>query len=176
MTRVCEPGVLVTPGLGRRLACFVYEGVLLFGVIFATGLVYALVTQQSHALKGSAGLGLAVFGAVGLYFVYFWSYRGQTLPMQTWHVRLVTVNGESVPRWLAACRYVLAWLWFLPACTSLYLAGLTRSPMALALVPASGVLVYAALSRLHPDRQYLHDAICHTRLVIWHPSQQTTKT
>ena len=31
------------------------------------------------------------------------------------------------------------------------------------------VLVYALLTRLHPDRQFLHDALCGTRLVTWRP-------
>jgi hypothetical protein len=32
-------------------------------------------------------------------------------------------------------------------------------------VVITGMLVYAALARLHPDRQFLHDQICGTRLV-----------
>ena len=28
------------------------------------------------------------------------------------------------------------------------------------------IVVYAALSRLHPERQFWHDAVCGTRLVI----------
>ena len=34
---------------------------------------------------------------------------------------------------------------------------------------AAGVLAYAGLTRLHPDRQYWHDAVCGTRLVTWKP-------
>jgi len=33
----------------------------------------------------------------------------------------------------------------------------------------AGVLGYAALTWLHPDRQYWHDAVCRTRLVNWQP-------
>ena len=35
-------GALPTPGLWRRLACFFYEGVLLFGVVMGAGFVYSL--------------------------------------------------------------------------------------------------------------------------------------
>jgi len=34
-----------------------------------------------------------------------------------------------------------------------------------------GVLTYAALARLHPDRQFWHDAVCGTRLVTWQPAK-----
>ena len=34
-----------------------------------------------------------------------------------------------------------------------------------------GVLAYAALARLHPDRQFWHDAACGTRLVDWRPAR-----
>ena len=83
-------GVLPTPGLARRRACLAYEGVLLFGITMTVGLIYGLATQQRHALAGKLGLQVLIFGVLGLYFVWFWSRTGQTLAMQTWHVRLVT--------------------------------------------------------------------------------------
>jgi uncharacterized RDD family membrane protein YckC len=156
------------PGLGRRLACFVYEGVLLFGVVMAVGLVYGVATQQHHALSGATGLRVVLFVVVGLYFVHFWSRGGQTLAMQTWRIRVVTVTGEPVGPWRALCRYLLAWLWFLPALLALYLTGLKGTLPSLGALTA-GVLAYAALAWLHPDRQYWHDAACRTRLVAWNP-------
>lgn len=162
------PAALPTPGLPRRLACFVYEGVLLFGVVMVAGLVYGVVTQQRHALAGAVGLRVFLFLVLGAYFVWFWSRSGQTLAMQTWHIRLVTHGGQPVSRRRALCRYLLAWLWFVPALAALKLAGLQGALPAFAAI-AAGVLVYAALTRLHPDRQYWHDAACGTRLVAWTP-------
>ena len=43
---------LPTPGVARRMAAFLYEGVLLFGVVFVAGYLYAALTQQRHALQG----------------------------------------------------------------------------------------------------------------------------
>jgi hypothetical protein len=60
------------PSLRRRMACFVYEGVLLFGVVMCAGLVYSSLTQQRHALVGLHGLQVVVFVVLGLYFVWFW--------------------------------------------------------------------------------------------------------
>ena len=153
-----------TPALTRRLACLLYEGVLLFGVVMVAGLAYGLVTQQRHALVGSSGLLVFLVLVLGAYFVVFWTRSGQTLAMLTWHIRLVTVQGDAV-RWpRALCRYLLAWLWFLPALAIVQFTGLKGGwPVTAAL--AAGVFAYALLTRLHPDRQYWHDAVCGTRLI-----------
>ena len=166
--RPATPGALVTPGVMRRLASFVYEGVLLFGVVMIAGLLYSVATQQRHALQGSAGMQAFLFVVLGVYFTWFWTHGGQTLAMQTWHIRLVTRDGRPVTWLRALCRYLLAWLWFLPALAALSLAGLTGSAPAFAAITV-GVLAYAALARLHPDGQYLHDAVCGTRLVACLP-------
>lgn len=161
-------GVLPAPGLPRRLASFLYEGVLLFGVVMLAGLLYGVITQQRHALVGSTGLQIFLVLVLGAYFVVFWSRGGQTLAMQTWHIRLVTSSGQPVSPARAACRFLLAWIWFMPALASLYLAKLKGGgPVTAAVVV--GVLGYAALTRLRADRQYWHDAVCGTRLVDWRP-------
>jgi uncharacterized RDD family membrane protein YckC len=158
-----------TPGLLRRLACMLYEGVLLFGVLMATGLVYSIATQERNALQGLHGLQFVVFIVLGAYFVGFWSSRGgQTLAMQTWHIRLVTRDGQRVSRARALARYLLAWVWFLPALASVYFSGIKGAGITFTTLGV-GVLVYAASARLHADRQFWHDALCGTRLVTWRP-------
>jgi len=162
-----EAGALETPALWRRLACFLYEGVLLFGVVMAAGLLYAIATGQRSAMQGRLGLVLFLFAVLGAYFVWFWSHSGQTLAMQTWHIRLLTHDGRPVTRARAIVRYLLSYLWFMPALLTLWLTRASGNRAAVALTLGAGVLVYAALSRLHPQRQYLHDAACRTRLVTW---------
>ncbi len=164
---------LVSPTLLRRLACFVYEGVLLFGVIMAAGFVYATLTQQRHALIGTTGLQIVVFVVLGVYFAGFWSRSGQTLAMQTWQIRLVSTSGGRVPLHRALARYLLSWLWFLPALLGLHLAGLKGSASVFVALSV-GVFGYAALAWLRPDRQYWHDVICRTRLVMVEPRSRTT--
>lgn len=159
-------GGLPPPGLRRRLACLLYEGVLLFGVVMAAGLVYGLVTQQRHALVGSAGLKAFLVAVLATYFVYFWTRSGQTLAMLTWHIRLETVSGQLVTPIRALCRYALSWMWFLPALAAVHFAGLKGGWLTAGALLA-GALTYAALTRLQPDRQYWHDAVCGTRLVSW---------
>jgi uncharacterized RDD family membrane protein YckC len=155
-----------TPGLARRLAAFVYEGVLLFGVLMIAGYLYSSLTQQRHALQGKTGLQAFLFVILAIYFTWFWSRGGQTVAMKAWHIRLVMADGRPVPQWRAFLRYLLAWLWFLPALATAHFAGLHGSGAITAIVLA-GVLAYAALSRLRPDRQFWHDAVCGTRLIDW---------
>ncbi|MBU6258036.1 MAG: RDD family protein [Burkholderiales bacterium] len=153
------------PPLARRLACFLYEGVLLFGVVMVAGFIYATTTRQHHALKGTHGLQAFLFIVLALYFVTFWSRSGQTLAMQTWQIRLLTRAGERVSVARAFCRYLAAWMWFAPALIGLWLAGV-HAPWPSFTTLFVGVLAYAALARLHPERQYWHDALCGTRLVL----------
>ena len=155
-----------TPAIPRRLAAFLYEGVLLFGVLMVAGLLYSVFTQMRHALHGTLGLQIFLFLVLGLYFVWFWTHRGQTVAMKAWHVRLVDRSGQSVSVRQAVARYLLSWLWFVPALLVLEISGLKGSGVTFTL-PLVGVLTYAGLARLHPDRQFLHDAICGTRLVTW---------
>lgn len=157
------PGCPV-PGMRRRMACLVYEALLLFGVVMGAGLVYGVATNQRHALQGTLGLQIAVFLALGGYFVWFWTRHGQTLPMRTWQLRLVTVQGQPVGRVRAMGRYVLCWVWVLPALAIVQLDGVAsggRTFFAL----CAGVLVYAATAYGRRDRQFWHDVVCGTRIV-----------
>lgn len=162
-------GAMATPALHRRLACFVYEGVLLIGVLMVAGLIHGVATQQRPALSSALGLRWFLFAVLGAYFVGFWSRTGQTLAMQTWHLRLVTASGQRVPGGRAFCRYLLSWLWFMPALLLLSLTGL-QGPWPTFAALLCGVLAYAALAWARPDRQYLHDALCRTRVVTWLPA------
>jgi uncharacterized RDD family membrane protein YckC len=157
---------LPTAGVARRMAAFVYEGVLLFGVVFVAGYLYAALTQQRHALQGQLGLQAFVFVVLAGYFVTFWSRGGQTVAMKAWQVRLVTAGGEPVTPLRALARYLLAWLWFAPALIAARAAGLHSATQIFTLLIV-GVTAFALLAFLHPQRQFLHDAVCGTRLVMW---------
>jgi uncharacterized RDD family membrane protein YckC len=150
------------------MLCFAYEGVLLFGVVMIAGLLWSVATQQRHALEGQTAMQAFLFVVLGGYFVGFWSHRGQTLAMQTWRIRLVSADGGPVRPLRAALRYLMAWLWFLPALALVHFSGLRGNGATFAVVLA-GVAAYAALARLHPSRQFLHDLACGTRLIRWDP-------
>lgn len=155
--------------MSRRVAAFVYEGVLLFGVLMIAGYLYSSLTQMRHALKGTLGLQVFLFVILGIYFTWFWSRGGQTVAMKAWHIRLVDATGHPVSQARAAARYVLSWLWFAPALFAAHAAGLTGG--SIFGVVFAGVVAYAALSRLNPQRQFWHDVVCGTRLVDVRPNK-----
>ena len=159
----------MAPGLMRRMASFLYEGVILFGVVMIAGYLYSTLTQQRHALQGQWGLRTFLFLVLGIYFVWFWSRGGQTVAMKAWHVRLVDQQGAAVTQARALCRYLLSWLWFFPALAAAWIAGLDSSAQIFGLM-AAGVISYALLTKLHPQRQFWHDAVCGTRLIDWRPA------
>ncbi|MCE2660465.1 MAG: RDD family protein [Rubrivivax sp.] len=166
------PLVAKASPLRRRLICMVYEGVLLFGVVVLAGLLFAGFTQQRHALQGQWGLRALLFLVLGAYFVGFWSRRGQTLAMKTWHIELRSRSGALPSSAQACARYLLSWLWFMPALGIAWAANL-RSGWEVAGVVMAGVAGYAALTLLHPTRQFFHDVLCGTQLIDTRPSAAT---
>ncbi|MCV2355053.1 RDD family protein [Paucibacter sp. B2R-40] len=159
---------LERPSLKRRMAAFVYEGVVLFGVVFATAFLFGTLTQQRHAMQGQHALQAVLFVVLGVYFCWFWTRGGQTVAMKAWHIRLVDLQGRPLSRLRALMRYCLSWLWFAPALLSVWMIGV-RSTGAIFSTLLAGVAAYALLSRLHPSGQFLHDVICGTQLITQKP-------
>ena len=155
---------MTAPSLGRRLAAFVYEGVLLFGVLMIAGWLFSALTQQRHALQQRHGLQGFLFVVLGIYFAWFWSHGGQTLAMKTWHIRLERADGGPVSQARALARYLASWLWFVPALALAWCLGLHSAGLVFAFL-SGGALAYAVSSRLREDRQFWHDVLCGTRLV-----------
>ena len=153
---------LKTPGLWRRMACWVYEGMLLFGVVFISGYLFGTLSQTRNALDNRHALQAFIFVIFGIYFVWFWA-KGQTLAMKTWNIRLVNQEGRAVSQARALARYALSWLWFLPPLMAL--APFQVSAAESAVLVIGWVAVWALLSRFHPDKQFWHDALAGTRLV-----------
>ena len=159
------------PSLKRRMASFVYEGLLLFGIGLIPGAIGALfvaLTGHHHPLQSDTALRVITLLIYAVYFSWFWSARGQTLPMQTWHIRVVTVDGKPLSQARALARFGASCAWVAPAAAIAALNDWTRW-QGLAAV-AVGVVGYALLALLHPQRQFWHDALCGTRLVDARPA------
>lgn len=156
----------VAPALWRRMACFIYEGLLLF----ALGLIPGSLGAVLNALTGRPHyviLQVFTFVLFGAYFTWYWSKHGQTLPMQTWHICVVTNQGAPVPGARALLRYVLSWVWVVPAVAMAQLAGWTGWGLLSAVL--GGIVVYAGLALGHPRKQFWHDALSSTQLVTHRP-------
>ena len=137
-------------------------------MLFFACFLYVVLTRQKDALFGLPGYVFA-FAVPALYFVTFWTRSGQTLALKTWHLRVVDTNGQTLGLAKALARYVLGWLWVLPG-LSLWTIGVKGWWLAAGLL--AWVLVYGLLARLHPQRQFLHDAICGSRVITQLPQRQ----
>ena len=150
------------PSLRRRMACWLYEGMLMFGVVFIAGYRFGALRQTRHALDSRLGLQAFLFVIFGIYFTWFWA-KGQTLAMKTWNIRVVGRDGRAISQPRALLRYVWSWIWFLPPLAVVAPFGL---PVGESLVIMLGwVAFWALLSRFHPQRQFWHDALAGTLLV-----------
>jgi uncharacterized RDD family membrane protein YckC len=127
-----------TPGLLRRLASMVYEAILLFAVAFFAAWVFFFASGGRDASAGGMRHLLQLF--IGLffaaYFLWSWLRGGQTLAMKAWRIRLIDITPAR-----ALLRLVLAAI----------------------LVPTGISLIWALLDR---DRQFLHDRLARSRLVL----------
>jgi len=155
-----------TPGLWRRMACWLYEGMLLFGVVFLSGYLFSTLSQTRNAMDNRNALQAFVFVIFGIYFVWFWA-KGQTLAMKTWNIRVVGVDGKAITQLRALGRYVLSWLWFLPSLLAAWFFHLSGGESVVILL--GWVVIWALLSRFHPQGQFWHDALAGTRLITSQP-------
>ena len=159
---------VVAPALARRMAAFLCEGVLCFGIVVSVAGIYYVLAHQDSGIEKRSGLLASCFVALGCYFTYLWTRGGQTLAQKTWHLRVVTSTGAPLAPRRALARYFAAWVWLLPP---LALASLldVRSPgfdFSLLIV---WILAYAFSALLHPRRQFWHDALCGTAIVTSRP-------
>jgi len=150
------------------MACWLYEGMLMFGVVFIAGYLFSTLTQTRHALDNRHMQQAFLFVVFGIYFTWFWA-KGQTLAMKTWNIRVVDRQGRPITQARALGRYVLSWLWFLPPLAVGGAFGLPGGELTVIVI--GWVAIWALLSRFHPQRQFLHDALAGTRLVHFKPPQ-----
>ena len=141
----------------------IYEAMLLFGVIFIAGWIFDTLTQSRHALTLRHARQFWLFLVLGAYFVFFWHRGGQTLAMKTWHIKVLVPGFENIPIGKAIMRYLLAWMWFLPAMALDYALGLKGwNSMG---VLATGMALWAITALFDKDRQFLHDRLSGTYLI-----------
>ncbi|OIN94271.1 MAG: RDD family protein [Comamonadaceae bacterium CG1_02_60_18] len=144
------------------MACWLYEGLLLFGVVFIAGYLFSTLSQTRNALDNRHALQAFVFVVFGIYFSWLWS-KGQTLAMKTWHIRVLDLQGQTLTQQRALLRYLLSWLWVLPPLLASWMFKLSGAE-ALVILPG-WIVIWALLSLLHPRRQFWHDALAGTQLV-----------
>lgn len=155
-----HPSTTTTPtlaGLPRRLAAAIYDGFLLFAVLFAAGAlygwVYALFAVAEAPLIQTNDIANDIppiaegwlyqaylLGVTIVFYAGFWARTGQTLGMQAWRIQLQQQNGQR--------------LVFTKACLRVIVAMVSGGPLAMIWIP------------FNRNKHALFDIICHTRVVV----------
>src|SRR5471032_3117993 len=154
---------IVTPAIGRRLISMVYEILLGFAVLFLPFLIFEVASHASHTPTVEHMRQALAFLVLGAYFIHQWSRQGQTLAMKTWRIKVVVPGRQHLSLQAAVVRYLLSWMWVLPALIVDSALGL-KNWNALGML-ALGVLAWAATALLDKDGQFLHDRLTETRLI-----------
>jgi uncharacterized RDD family membrane protein YckC len=106
---------IVTPGLLRRLAAMLYDGLLLLALIMVVTAILTLPLGMPTGYRLTA-LQFLLFEIVPLiFFCGFWVYGGQTLGMRSWRLKLLRADGTPVGWRDALKRHfaaLLSWLAF----------------------------------------------------------------
>lgn len=129
------------PGIGRRLASMLYETLLLTAVLFTAAFLFVAIARDATSPDIRPIFQIYLVGVVAAYFLWYWLHGGQTLPMKTWRLRLKSADGHQISLKQACLRFVLATIGI-----------------------ASGLSIFWAL--FDRDRQFLHDRLAGTRLVM----------
>ncbi|MGE5171294.1 MAG: RDD family protein [Rudaea sp.] len=166
-----SPPALPVAGLARRLGALLYEALLLVAMAFVVGFLFLPLVSPSAArdaalsvppLFARAMLFCALVAGAAVYYAWCWSDGRRTLPQKTWRLRLVVPGGGRVTWRRALARYAAGWIG--PALAMAGYAALRpfgHAPEAIALFALN--YAFALVDR---DRQFLHDRIAGTRLIL----------
>ena len=133
--------VLENAGLARRCLALLYELLLLAAALIAGALPFVMAAGHLEPVLRRPLFQIYLLALAGIYFVWQWLRGGQTLPMKTWRIRLVTRDGAPLTPRHALTRYACA------------LPGL--------LLFGAGFL-WALVDR---ESQFLHDRLAGTRII-----------
>jgi len=155
--------------LKRRYAALAYEGLLLSAVVLLTGFLTLPATRATASgsltlppLPARVFTFCLVFAIAGLYFIWCWTGGRRTLPMKTWRMAVVGADGRVVEARAAVTRYVSAWIGPLIALITYEFL----QPHNLGVHAAWWLALGYAWPAFDPERQFLHDRLAGTRLVI----------
>jgi len=96
------------PGLGRRLAACLYDGLALAAVWMIAGAVWVALSR-APAPPGDWWFRGYLLAVAALFFVGAWM-RGETLGMRAWQLRVVAADGRPPGLRPALLRFVTALL------------------------------------------------------------------
>lgn len=150
---------------GKRFASMMYEGVMLFAVVFISDYLFDALTQSRHGLMLRPERQAWLFFAIGFYFYICWRAGGQTLPMRAWHIKLTRSDlGKPTPLQLVA-RYTTSWVIPLFGVAALHLLVIFTGFRSAYLLAVGAPFLIFIPTFFRDDGRFMHDVLCGTQLV-----------
>jgi uncharacterized RDD family membrane protein YckC len=128
--------------LARRAGALLYEALLLAAVLLASASLLVVVTHAAGVIAARPVFQAYLVAVAAAYFVWQWRRGGQTLPMKTWRLRVVTRAGTPLRLRHALSRFLFA------------LAGCAL---------AGAGFLWALVDR---DGLFLHDRLAGTKIIF----------
>lgn len=152
----------------RRLKLFasmMYEGMLLFGLIFVGAYVFDTLTQSHEAERLMWQRQLALFLLLGLYFLLSWFRQGQTVAMKAWGIRLSNKLHLRLTWVQAIGRYLLMWVIPLIGAFIVNQIAITVGWKSITMFIVICPFLNLVPTLFRKDRQMLHDVLVGTELI-----------
>ena len=93
----------------------IYDGLLVLALMFLATLPFIAVRGGAPVAAGDHLYQLLLLLIAWLFFAGFWSFHGRTLGMQSWGLRIETINGDRPGFRTASLRFFAAILSWIPA-------------------------------------------------------------
>lgn len=103
-------------GLLRRIGAMIYDTLLVVALLFLATIPFIAVRGGEPVEVGDNAIYQATLAVIiFLFYTGYWSLASRTLGMQSWRLRLETLDGDKPGFGAAAIRFFAAILSLLPA-------------------------------------------------------------
>ena len=100
--------------LGRRIGAMIYDGLLVFALLFLGTLPFIALRSGESVAPDDIVYPLTLAVITYVFFVGFWTRYSRTLGMQSWGLRIETMDGDKPSLGQATIRFFIALLSWVP--------------------------------------------------------------
>ncbi|MDH4124794.1 MAG: RDD family protein [Gammaproteobacteria bacterium] len=104
----------MSAGLLRRCGAILYDSILLFALLMFASMPFVVARTGEAVEPYNLPHQLTLLAVAFAFFVGFWTWRGSTLGMQAWGLRLESVDGGLASLSQASVRFFAAIISWLP--------------------------------------------------------------
>ena len=127
----------------RTLAAFLYDSFIAFAIIMIGTYALLPLTHGQAVHSGNHWYQLYLFCLLFAYWGGFWFWRGQTVGMLAWKIKVVNLEGQKIKFWQALIRFCFGF----------------------------GLFIFGWLfAFFNKDRRGLYDFLARTRLIKFTPA------